>query len=172
MKLLVLVYLIATFSLLTFIVLFGHVPALRYTPIGLVNRLIRTTIPRLLHDLDYVITGGYFTRKGRRWYIYLFDEANPVVMIFYLFLLSGGITIFLTRVATDLDSWHQIVIPFMIFGPYYTLFKASFTDPGLITSRNHKIELSRYKFDNILFRSGVECRTCLREKPFVLRILG
>lgn len=160
-------WLIAGFSTITFIVLFGHIPGLRRTPIGFLNRLVRVTLPRLLQGLDQGITGGWLTKNCTRSYRYLAYEAHPGVLIMYLGLLTGGILIFLARVARDLSAWHHIVIPGMIFNPYYTLYKAAFTNPGYISSRNHRAELARYPFDNILFRAGNECETCKREKPYV-----
>ena len=161
----ILLILIACFSLATFVVLFGHVPALRRTPIGLLHRLIWNDVPSTIVRLDERVSGGRITRSLAASYDKMMNEKHPVVVVMYLTLLSGGIWIFLTRVSARLSSGHWFVIPAMICMPYTTLYLAASSDPGLITGQTHQADMEQYAFDNILFRRGKECATCRREKP-------
>lgn len=68
-------------SFLTFVALFGQLPALRKTPIGWLRRLLCIHTPNLLKHLDHAATGGHVTRRSVRLGTYLFYEQNPVVLV-------------------------------------------------------------------------------------------
>lgn len=157
---------ILVFSLLTFSVLFGHIPSLRNSPVGWINYGITSLLPSCLATLDRVISGGrlsaYVATKSRR----VMHERHPSVLVMYLVLFLGGVYIFTTRLLPQLARSHLTVIPVMIAAPLYTLYKAANTDPGYITATNHAHYLEKYSYDGVLFRSGHECTTCLRLKPY------
>lgn len=75
---------VSVISFLTFVALFGQLPALRKTPIGWLQRLLRYKIPSALAKVDEHITGGKIAREGRRIGNYLFYKKNPVVLACYL----------------------------------------------------------------------------------------
>lgn len=68
-------------SAVTFVALFGRLPALRKTPIGLLQRVLCVHIPKGLKAVDQRVTGGWTTVKGRKLGRYLFYEQNPVVLV-------------------------------------------------------------------------------------------
>ena len=68
-------------SLLTFIALFGQLPALRKTPIGWLQRALCLHLPNGLRGLDHRVTGGRVTTRSKRLGQYLFYEKNPVVLV-------------------------------------------------------------------------------------------
>ena len=68
-------------SFLTFVALFGQLPALRRTPIGWLQRLLCLHTPNGLKALDRLTTGGRITTKSKRLGHYLFYEKNPVVLV-------------------------------------------------------------------------------------------
>ena len=86
-------------SLITFVALFGRLPALRSlpgrslvkerpllnrlrkTPIGLANRLIWVKLPALLLNLDIHLTGGRCTFYLQRGGHYLMNENHPLVLV-------------------------------------------------------------------------------------------
>ena len=68
-------------SFLTFVALFGQLPALRRTPIGWLRRLLCLHVPNSLKVLDRLATGGKVTTKSKRLGQYLFYEQNPVVLV-------------------------------------------------------------------------------------------
>jgi len=72
---------ILVLSLLTFIVLFGQLPALRKTPIGWLQRALCLHLPNGLRKVDRRVTGGKVDERSRRLGHYLFYEGNPVVLV-------------------------------------------------------------------------------------------
>jgi palmitoyltransferase len=72
---------VAVISFITFVALFGQLPALRKTPIGWLQRVLCLHIPNGLRTVDRLATGGRITSKSRRLGQYLFYEKNPVVLV-------------------------------------------------------------------------------------------
>ncbi len=70
-------------SFITFVALFGQLPALRKTPIGWLQRILCLHIPNGLRAADRVATGGMVTLKSQKLGRYLFYEKNPVVLVCY-----------------------------------------------------------------------------------------
>ncbi|KAK5002662.1 hypothetical protein LTR28_011135, partial [Elasticomyces elasticus] len=68
-------------SLITFVALFGRLPALRKTPVGGLQRLLCQRLPALLHALDVRISGGRMTAVCSRLVDYLLYKKNPVVLV-------------------------------------------------------------------------------------------
>ncbi len=68
-------------SLITFIALFGRLPALRKTPIGWLQRALCLHIPNTLKALDRNVTGGKLSVKGKKLGHYLFFQKNPIVLV-------------------------------------------------------------------------------------------
>lgn len=68
-------------SLITFIALFGQLPALRRTPIGWLQRLLCLHIPNSLRRVDSRLTGGTITRGSRQVGHCLFYQKNPLVLV-------------------------------------------------------------------------------------------
>lgn len=72
---------VTTASFITFVALFGQLPALRRTPVGWLHRLLRIHIPSALSKLDQGLTGGRLSNAGRRLGNYLIYRKNPVVLV-------------------------------------------------------------------------------------------
>ena len=72
---------ILVLSILTFIALFGQLPALRKTPIGWLQRALCLHLPNGLEYIDKRATGGRLTTRSQRLGQYLFYEQNPVVLV-------------------------------------------------------------------------------------------
>lgn len=68
-------------SIITFVALFGRLPALRRTPIGWLQRALCLHIPSALKSVDRRITGGTLAAKGKRLGHYLFFQKNPLVLV-------------------------------------------------------------------------------------------
>lgn len=68
-------------SLITFIALFGRLPALRKTPIGWLQRALCLHLPNRLKAIDQKATGGKLSVKGRKLGHYLFFQKNPIVLV-------------------------------------------------------------------------------------------
>ncbi|KAA8909692.1 DHHC palmitoyltransferase-domain-containing protein [Sphaerosporella brunnea] len=80
-------------SFFTGIALFGQLPSLRRTPIGYLHRLLRYNLPASLRVLDQKLTNGALTPLLHRCGNYLMNEPHPLVMMFYIVLVTGGIWI-------------------------------------------------------------------------------
>lgn len=68
-------------SLVTFIALFGQLPALRKTPIGLLQRILCIHLPKGFRSIDTSLTGGEVTRRSQSFGHYLFYQKNPIVLV-------------------------------------------------------------------------------------------
>ena len=72
---------IAAISFITFVALFGQLPALRKSPIGWLQRILCLHIPNGLRKADQVATGGKIGFRSKRLGQYLFYEKNPFVLV-------------------------------------------------------------------------------------------
>lgn len=68
-------------SFITFVALFGQIPAFRKTPIGWLQRILCLHLPNGLRAADRITTGGVVMAKSERLGTYLFYEKNPVVLV-------------------------------------------------------------------------------------------
>ncbi|KAF8456081.1 DHHC palmitoyltransferase-domain-containing protein [Kalaharituber pfeilii] len=156
---------VGAISFVTFIALFGHVPRLRNTPIGWIHRFALNIIPRWMYKLDLLVTGGCCFSCLSRCGNHLMNDKHPLVMIFYLALVTGGLGMFLHSGWRRISLTHKLLVPIVSAFPYITLFKAAASNPGIITPENHYNAMRVYPYDNINFHPGIVCRTCLLYKP-------
>ena len=75
------VIIVAIVSSITFIALFGQLPAFRKTPVGWLQRVLCIHIPSSLRSVDQRLTGGRTTEQSRHAVNYLFYQKNPVVLV-------------------------------------------------------------------------------------------
>ncbi|KAL1303392.1 hypothetical protein AAFC00_006785 [Neodothiora populina] len=152
-------------SFFTFVALFGKLPALRNTPIGVLQRLLCLNIPATFRRLDTTFTGGRTSRALAGIGHYLFNQKNPVVLAIFLTLLTGSAYLFLTA-AWPLLTWSQTLpLPFLLGAPYYFTYLCVTTRADHITPQNHTRHLHSYPYDHLLFRPDHKCRTCGFVKP-------
>ncbi|KAI9372878.1 DHHC palmitoyltransferase-domain-containing protein [Aspergillus egyptiacus] len=151
-------------SAFVFVALFGRLPVLRKTPIGLLHRTIWVHIPNGVSYLDSRLFGGrvlnIWSRAGR----YILYENHPLVLIFFIALLATGELIFIPSAWPRVSMVHRICIPGAISLPYYFLY-ASVVTKSFITPQNHAQEMRRYPYDKVIFHPGHRCTTCDFLKP-------
>ncbi|KAL1966969.1 hypothetical protein VTN77DRAFT_3713 [Rasamsonia byssochlamydoides] len=151
-------------SFLTFVALFGRLPAFRRTPIGFLHRVIWVYIPNGLVRLDSFLLGGRalycWNRSGR----YLMRENHPLVLVFFVAILSISEILFVPDAWPRLGTIHRLFVPVAIALPYIFLY-AGVVSKSFITPENIQEELKRYPFDRVLFHPGNECSTCHLLKP-------
>ncbi|KAL2002813.1 hypothetical protein VTN02DRAFT_5856 [Thermoascus thermophilus] len=151
-------------SFLTFVALFGRLPALRKTPVGFLHRAIWIYIPNGLIYVDSRLLGGRalycWNRSGR----YLMHENHPLVLIFFVALLSISEVLFVPSAWPRLRTVHRLCLPVAMMLPYIFLY-ASVVSKPFITPENHEEEMKRYPYDRVLFHPGHLCRTCRLLKP-------
>ncbi|KAF3184544.1 palmitoyltransferase swf1 [Orbilia oligospora] len=157
---------ILSLSFVVFVALFGHVPALRKTPIGWGHHFIWKTLPRWFTTVDMKLTGGMMVRTVKGLFNYIMYDKHPLIQLFYLGLVSGGLYLFWLGAWDRIWSpFHKIMVPVVASLPYITLYLASYTDPGYILPENHRGAMKLYPFDYINFKPGYHCSTCRFEKP-------
>ncbi|KAJ5287452.1 hypothetical protein N7478_003138 [Penicillium angulare] len=151
-------------SAFVFIALFGRLPAFRKTPIAFFYRLLWVHIPNGIAFVDSHYLGGRFMRTWTRTGKYMWNENHPVILIFFVGLLSIGESVFLPPAWPRLPSVHKPWVPVMVILPYVLLYKCVKTE-SFITPENHGQEMKRYPYDRVLFHPGNNCRTCELPKP-------
>ncbi|KAI9836485.1 MAG: palmitoyltransferase swf1 [Thelocarpon superellum] len=156
---------VATLSFLTFITLFGQVPALRNTPVGLLHRLIWVHVPQRVRHADACLTGGRLGPLCLGVGHHLMNEKHPLILTFFLTLLVACEVIYLPSAWSRVSAIHHWLIPPLCAIPYLTIYLAVTSDPGVITPANHAAAMRLYPYDYIMFRPGLRCVTCNLLKP-------
>ncbi|KAF2202825.1 palmitoyltransferase swf1 [Delitschia confertaspora ATCC 74209] len=153
-------------SFLTFVAFFGRLPALRNTPIGFLHRLLAIHIPRALRVIDICFTDGRITGGTSRLGYHLMYESHPLVLIFFLGLITASTALFVPSVWPYLPLHHKLLIPVILALPYlFTYLSARRNTEGCITASNHASQMRHYPYDRILYYPGNHCRTCKFLKP-------
>ncbi|KAI8931750.1 hypothetical protein NX059_011391 [Plenodomus lindquistii] len=153
-------------SFVTFVAFFGRLPAFRNTPIGFLNRLFLIHIPSILRRIDIKLTNGRITDSGSRLGNYLMHDKHPLVVIFFLGLVTACAILFLPAVWHFLLPHQKAVVLFLLPQPYWFLYlSAKRNNETYISTFNHAEQMRHYPYDRILYYPGVECRTCKFVKP-------
>ncbi|KAF2857634.1 zf-DHHC-domain-containing protein [Piedraia hortae CBS 480.64] len=152
-------------SALTFIALFGQLPALTKSPIGWMYRMLCIHVPGGMKAADRRISGGAVAARLSRLNEYLFYEKNPIVLIVFLFVLTGSSLLFLCH-GPSLLPWHLLLpVPILLGLPYYFTYLCVTDRKHMIVPKNHEARIKDYPFDHLLYRPGVVCSTCNLIKP-------
>ncbi|EUC34354.1 hypothetical protein COCCADRAFT_4291 [Bipolaris zeicola 26-R-13] len=155
-----------TVSLVTFIAFFGRLPAFRNTPIGFLNRLFLIHIPSTFRKVDLALTNGRITNGGSRLGHYLMYDKHPLVVIFFLGLVTACAGMFLPAVWHLVGLHHKLFAFVMLPQPYMFLYlSAKRNDQTYINVSNHAEQMRHYPYDRVLYYPGTECRTCKFLKP-------
>ncbi|KAI4710721.1 hypothetical protein J4E89_004311 [Alternaria sp. Ai002NY15] len=155
-----------TVSLVTFVAFFGRLPAFRNTPIGFLNRLFLIHIPSAFRKLDLALTNGRITNGGARLGNYLMHDKHPLVVIFFLGLVTACATLFLPTVWHLIRPHHKLLAFVLLPQPYIFLYlSAKSNSQTYITTLNHAEQMRHYPYDRVLYYPGTPCRTCKFLKP-------
>jgi palmitoyltransferase len=138
----------------------------RNTPIGFLHRLLVVQFPSSLRRVDVLFTNGRITDGSSRLGHYLMYEKHPVVVIFFLGLVTGSAALFIPAVWKDLPLVHKLLIPVLLPLPYlFTYLSAKRNNSTYINERNHAAQMRLYPYDRVLFYPGTTCSTCHFLKP-------
>ncbi|KAJ4378023.1 palmitoyltransferase swf1 [Neocucurbitaria cava] len=155
-----------TVSLVTFVAFFGRLPAFRNTPIGFLHRLLIVYIPSTLRKLDLRFTNGRITNGGSRLGHYLMHDKHPLVVIFFLGLLTGSASLFLPTVWPLLRPHHKLLVYILLPQPYIFMYLSAKRNNQLyISTLNHAEHMRNYPYDRVLYHPGNACSTCRFLKP-------
>ncbi|KAH7346284.1 DHHC palmitoyltransferase-domain-containing protein [Rhexocercosporidium sp. MPI-PUGE-AT-0058] len=157
--------LILAISFFTFVAFFGRLPALRNTPIGALHRLLWIHLPVTLRSWDQRLTQGRLSSWVTRQAHILWNDRHPVVMIFFILLLSVSEVLFLPPAWKILSTSRKITSVILLSLPYIFLYASAARDPGYIGSENHSQAMSLYPYDFTIFHPGQTCNTCKILKP-------
>jgi hypothetical protein len=92
-------------------------------------------------------------------------DKHPTILIFFFLLLSVSEYLYLPAAWPLFTPFHKITGAIAIVLPYAFLYRAAFTDPGIITPSTHVHAMAQYPYDFTLFHPGIYCETCRLLKP-------
>ncbi|KAL3421620.1 DHHC zinc finger protein [Phlyctema vagabunda] len=152
-------------SFFTFVTFFGRLPALRNTPVGALHRVLWIYLPRTLRALDQRLSNGRLSSSVGRLAHTLWNDRHPVVLIFFLLLLSVSEVMFLPPAWSLVTTRQKLITTLIVIAPYIFCYLSASSDPGYITAQNHMREMALYPYDFTIFYPGHHCRTCHLLKP-------
>ncbi|KAF2009492.1 palmitoyltransferase swf1 [Aaosphaeria arxii CBS 175.79] len=162
----IVIFVVGSISFWTFVAFFGRLPAFKNTIIGRIQRLVFVHLPSFLHKLDVRLTNGRISNGGSRFGHYLMHEKHPLVVIFFLGLVTGSVALFVPVVWHHLPLKHKLLIPVLVPTPYiFTFLSATRNSESYITPENHAAQMRLYPYDRVLYYPGNTCSTCEFLKP-------
>jgi hypothetical protein len=97
---------------------------------------------------------------------YLMHDKHPLVVIFFLGLVTACATLFLPAVWHLLQLHHQLLVCLLLPQPYIFLYLSAKTNNRTyINTFNHAEQMRHYPYDRVLYYPGTACRTCKFLKP-------
>jgi len=122
-------------------------------------------IPHGLSVLDQRLTSGRLSLSVSKLAHTLWNDRHPVVMIFFILLLSVSEYLFLPQAWSLLTTYRKVVGIIVASLPYIFLYASANSDPGYITPTNHSQAMTLYPYDFTIFHPGQSCQTCHHLKP-------
>lgn len=138
----------------------------RNTPIGFLHRFLVVHIPASIRRLDILVTNGRITSGGSRLGRRLMYDKHPLVVIFFLGLLTASSALFIPAIWSKISTLHKLLVIILLPLPYiFTYLSATRNSDAYITAHNHAEQMRHYPYDRILFYPGMACSTCKFLKP-------
>ncbi|KAJ4308411.1 palmitoyltransferase swf1 [Neodidymelliopsis sp. IMI 364377] len=138
----------------------------RNTPIGFLNRLFVLHIPNFLRRLDITLTNGRITSGSSRLGYHLMHDKHPVIVVFFLGLVTACAVLILPTVWHSLHLHHKLLVAFLLPQPYLFLYLcAKRNTQTYIDTSNHASQMLHYPYDRVLYHPGNTCSTCDFLKP-------
>eukprot|EP00922_Rhytidocystis_sp_ex-Travisia-forbesii_P035021 GHVS01052013.1.p1 GENE.GHVS01052013.1~~GHVS01052013.1.p1 ORF type:complete len:407 (+),score=40.30 GHVS01052013.1:68-1222(+) len=128
-----------------------------YQPLSYLFRLLRAVI------------GDSGVRRCLAVRNYLVYTNNPIVQIFYAFIVAGGYLLFVYAAfpllpGPYLSSWHKFGSFFISVSCFVCFTACSTSDPGVVHERNCELLTTVYPYDGVMF-TRTDCQTCGNVKP-------
>lgn len=138
----------------------------RNTPIGFLNRLFMLHIPSFLRRLDVKLTNGRITSGSSRLGHHLMHDKHPVIVVFFLGLVTACAGLVLPAVWQGIQLHQKIVVLALLPQPYFWLWLCAKSNASTyITPQNHASQMQHYPYDRVLYHPGNTCSTCHLLKP-------
>ncbi|KAI9218557.1 DHHC palmitoyltransferase-domain-containing protein [Blastocladiella britannica] len=152
------------FGVVLFLMLLGPSARFKGTIIARAHHMLTTTIPSALLRLVVLVAGQRTVDRINSVLQWAGYERNPLVQLFYLFLVTGCGGLFLwsgwSKIEpAGLSILHKPSVLTSLALAYLSFFAASASDPGRITRTSRQL----WTHDRILYFKS-ECRTCRFEK--------
>lgn len=158
--------------LFIYVMIFGPSEFHRDGLVGKLHHHVVITLPNLTGTIATKLFGQSCVRRGKSCVNYVINESNPLLQIFYLFLVTGGCLIFLLqgygRCLEGTKTWqgHAVVAPLLMALTYYWFYVACKSDPGKIRNAGMARKAQEvYPYDGMIFKRAKECKSCKWPKP-------
>ena len=128
-------------------------------------------LPKQLKQMGNRLFGNQFEVKMNDLYEYIFNTNNSLIVIFYFVVSPGCYFLFVYEIMIPYFRHINKFILFMgnhnVWFGFWLYYKASTTDPGIITEENNHIYLKKYEsyYDEGIYLRDQKCRTCQIVKP-------
>jgi len=154
-----------------YVMLFGQSEFHRDGLIGKIQRFMVYTVPTTAGRIAVKVCGRKMVNLAGRLGDYVFNQANPLLQLFYLFLVTSSCIVFYSlaygRILEGVltSHLHAVTAPLLTATTYYFFYAACKSDPGMITQGMIREALKVYPCDGVLFVEGKTCSSCNFEKP-------
>eukprot|EP01083_Nonionella_stella_P028102 77383_1 len=149
------------------VLMFGDSSANNF--IGTITRAVEYIVNTLWRCLTRIF-GERIMNGILRIINWVIREKNPLLQIVYIVVVCGAFTLFIVYIwpywkTVDLSIYHLYASVVVMFACLSSWFICCWSDCGEITSHNHFIYYSMFKFGPIFSYSNNVCRTCKFMKP-------
>lgn len=122
--------------------------------------------PSALRRLDLQLTNGRITDGGVRLGYHLMNDKHPLVIVFFLGLVTACAMLFVPVVWPLLPLFQKLLVLLLLPQPYLFLYLSTKRNTQTyIGAFNHAEQMRHYPYDRILYYPGLTCRTCKFLKP-------
>lgn len=130
------------------------------------RKFVLKTLPKNISIIGDKIFGPSFSIYLRKFRDYLFFQNNPIVMIFYVFIITFCYSIYIIKIFIE----HESIIPkfdvifgnSLVFITFYFYYKSLMTPPLFVTPENNLKVVEKYSkyYDGTVFIQNQVCSTC------------
>ncbi|KAK9679921.1 palmitoyltransferase swf1 [Basidiobolus ranarum] len=169
MGLVLLAVAIVTLVFFVFLMLLGPSQRFRNTWIGHLHQFFTEDFIDILQDGIKRLLGRRLYGLLKKIFTYVAFEANPLVQVLYLALLTVGVYVFFKDGWTKIpgpyaSETHRYFIPPVVFITYLSFALVSFSNPGVVNESNVRRACEMFSYDYINFKPKT-CTTCCLQKP-------
>jgi hypothetical protein len=123
-------------------------------------------MPAALRRADLRLTNGRITSSSAALAHHLMHDKHPVIVVFFLGLVSACAFLLLPAIWSSLLVHHRLLILILLPQPYLWLYlSAKPNSTTYITPANHAAQMQLYPYDRVLYHPGNTCSTCKFLKP-------
>eukprot|EP00924_Labyrinthula_sp_SR-Ha-C_P009455 maker-scaffold_2-snap-gene-24.37-mRNA-1 protein AED:0.23 eAED:0.23 QI:113/1/1/1/1/1/3/86/403 len=136
---------------------------------GFISRFFLRQLPSACRSLIFSIpiVGPCCLNNTKKTYDYVVNQKNPLMQLFYILLVAGGTFLYHIKYSHLVPNLvlgpEHTVLPYLFLSMVmYTFYKASYSNAGVITSKNLEI-YDHHKYDGFFYVKA-DCKTCKTRK--------